>query len=176
MLFRICVPHGANALYGDCDVGLDIKCKVTYSQKVCADIGLTMWTTADMSKSTTVVCQTGSARPVGKLIQDTQDTISVFVPERSEPLSATLARSLWFSNQKKSAISASGCYRMDMKTEWLDRCVFCFWTQLPLLPFFLLSGRFTNMRMVLRRIVSDTCDVTFPNLCIVHSACRATST
>ena len=62
--------------------------------------------------------------------------------------------------------------------EWSKRkrCVisiiFCLWKPLPFVPFFVVSGRLANVRMLFRLIVSDTGTEASSNISLTYAACN----
>ena len=95
--------------------------------------------------------------------------LSDFLPVQSEPRSAKLSGSLWFSKRKNSAISASGLDCTDRKS-CVIRVMFFFCTPLVLFPFVLWSGRLLNVRILLHWIVFDTGMVTWLIVCATYCA------
>ena len=91
-------------------------------------------------------------------------TMSDFLPVRSDPRSAKLGGSLWFSKRKNSAISASGLDCTDRKS-CVIRVMFFFCTPLVLFHFLVRSGRLPNVRILLRLIVFNTGTVTWSIVC-----------
>ena len=107
--------------------------KVTYSLNVFARAGRTMWLIALMCNTTAVACCAAATRPV---VAPRDWRMSDFFPARSDPRTARLGGSLWFSNRKKSAMLTSG---RDCSGRIMNSCVtrimLCRWTPTSFLHF-----------------------------------------
>ena len=104
-----------------------------------------------MSNTTTVACCAADTRPV---VAPRHRRMSAFFPARSDPRSARLGCSLWFSNRNKSAMLASGRDCSDRnscmtKIMTLYRC-----TPTSFLLFSRSSGRLAKVNMLFRLMIS----------------------